>query len=252
MKIACLGSAPSSMMLAPVDDPEWEIWACSPPNFQQKRVDAWFEVHSLERKFSKPENAPYAEVLKKHQRVYVTDPKHKEILPNSLMLPWQELVSQYGPYFFTSSLAWMMAYALMHKPDKIGLFGVDMAAQTEYGYQRAGCQYFIQKAHEMGIDVYCPPQSDVKVPAPIYGVREHWHMFKKCSARRNELLERKQKADAAIQNAQRDSDLIRGALDDLQYVENTWLQPNWIEVNANAPVDPQQDTDEDGSSASNG
>ena len=73
-------------------------------------------------------------------------------------------------------------------------------------------------------------------------------MYKKCDVRRKELLDRKKTADLAITNAQRDSDLIKGALDDLQYVENTWLQPNWIEVHPNAPipVDPQQDTNTDG------
>ena len=51
MKIALVGSAPSSVRLAPFDDPSWDIWGCSPgayPVFAQKRVDMFFELHRWE------------------------------------------------------------------------------------------------------------------------------------------------------------------------------------------------------------
>ena len=49
-KIAVLGSAISSVHFAPVHDPEWEIWACSPANKGIVRCDVWFELHNLEIK----------------------------------------------------------------------------------------------------------------------------------------------------------------------------------------------------------
>src|SRR5713226_4715918 len=46
LKIAMIGTAPSSRMLAPFNDPSWKIWACSPGNMNAlPRVDTWFELH---------------------------------------------------------------------------------------------------------------------------------------------------------------------------------------------------------------
>src|SRR3990167_6788901 len=33
-KIAVIGTAPSSRMLAPFNDPSWKIWSCSPGNME--------------------------------------------------------------------------------------------------------------------------------------------------------------------------------------------------------------------------
>src|SRR3981189_2150960 len=47
LKVALIGTAPSSRMLAPYNDPSWKIWACSPGNMNVlPRVDVWFELHS--------------------------------------------------------------------------------------------------------------------------------------------------------------------------------------------------------------
>src|SRR5882672_892663 len=46
LKVALIGTAPSSRMLSPFNDPSWKIWACSPGNMGiMPRVDAWFEIH---------------------------------------------------------------------------------------------------------------------------------------------------------------------------------------------------------------
>jgi hypothetical protein len=36
-KIAVMGSAPSSVALAPFGDPSWEIWGCSPGLYYQAK-----------------------------------------------------------------------------------------------------------------------------------------------------------------------------------------------------------------------
>jgi len=50
LKIALVGSAPSSVLLAPYGDPSWEIWGCSPGvYYQAPRTEAWFELHRFEQ-----------------------------------------------------------------------------------------------------------------------------------------------------------------------------------------------------------
>ena len=243
-KIAVMGSAPSSRHLAPFQDMEWEIWCCSPPNFDNPRVDAWFELHNLDRKLTIKQNEPYVKALVAHQRVYVYDQDPR--LPNAITFPWRDYVALYGTDFFTSSIAWMMAHAISYKPEKIGLWGVDMSAADEYGQQRPGVKFFIREAKKQGIEIYLPPTSDIDVPTAPYAIREHWPMWQKLQARRKELKERKEKADRAIESAERDTCIFGGALDDMKYIENTWIQPPWITEVQNVPVDPQpENADED-------
>jgi hypothetical protein len=240
MKIAVMGSAPSSRHQAPFDDPEWEIWCCSPPNFDLPRVDAWFELHNLDRKFSNKRNKPYVDTLVRHPRVYIAQPDPR--LPQGIVLPWQDLVAKYGPDFFTSSVAWMLASAIEQKPEKIGLWGVDMSASEEYGNQRQGCKFFIREARKQGIGIYAPPTSDILAPMPLYAIKEHWPSWIKLKTRQKELQERFASAESAVENATHDMDLFKGALDDLRYQENTWLHPEWLterEATPHEPMDPQ-------------
>ncbi len=48
--------------------------------------------------------------------------------PNSVEYPLKEMVAKYGPFWWTSQLAYMIALAIEQKPAAIGLYGVDMAA----------------------------------------------------------------------------------------------------------------------------
>lgn len=228
LKIACLGAAPSSRLLAPFNDPDWQIWACSPPNYDLPRVDAWFELHSLRRKLI-PANRPFFDVLKKHPRVYVNgvDPLYKKELPDAHPYPIDDMIRVYGRYFFTSSLAYMLALAIEQKPEQIGLWGVDMSAAEEYGYQRAGCHYFLQEAQKRGIITVAPQESDILTPVPLYAFREQSPMWWKQRVRRKELEQRMQSAQNQIEHSNRELLILKGAVDDMNYLDNTYDPLGW-------------------------
>lgn len=149
-------------MRAPFGEPEWRIWACSPGNMGVlPRVDAWFEMHVPAGSETRPDD--YIEYIAALPcRVYLRD---GEMLRRfGLPYPDQMVKRRFGPYFFTSSIAYLMAYAITLEPDAIGLWGVHMASHEEYAYQRAGCQYFVQRAHECGVAVTVPPASRLLEP----------------------------------------------------------------------------------------
>jgi hypothetical protein len=220
MKIAVCGSAPSSRLLVPFGDPSWEIWACSPQNYDYPRVDAWFELHSLDRKFVAA-NEPYAKKLKVHPRVYISEPDRR--LPNGIVLDKQPLVNRFGPYFWSSSLAWMLAFAIEQKPELIGIWGVDMSASDEYAYQRPGCHYFMQKAQEAGIPIVLPPQCDLAEAHPQYGFKEHYPMYWKFKESKKELEQRIESATQRENSARDEGLVLKGARNYAEYVTNTWL-----------------------------
>lgn len=151
MKIAILGAHPSSLANAPYRDKDWTIWACSFRNVGQvPRHDLWFELHDPLG------HEKYVAWLARQESVMVRTNAGKEQVPNASVYPEAELRAQFGNFFFTSSIAYMLALAVSKKPDAIGLWGVQMAQKHEYEYQRPGCQYFIQRAWDLGVEVIAP------------------------------------------------------------------------------------------------
>lgn len=229
LKFALIGSAPASVRGAPYNDPSWQVWGCSPGAYgvvPKGRSNIWWELHRYEpgQPWFSPE---YCQFLREHPCVAVAEPR-KEI-PNGFTLDVDALVKKYSPYFFTSSIAWMMAHAIEiierdgdPTTSKIGLWGVDMAANEEYEAQRAGLHYFALLAAKQGIEVGVPPESDLFRPRFLYGVDETKHFHIKMRARREELLQRLQAADQMVMAKQQESQFLRGAIDDLNYCFNTW------------------------------
>ena len=230
LKIALLGSAPTSAGLAPFREAEWELWACSPQNYQAPRVDAWFELHNLERKWV-PGNEAYINVITKHPRVYVSLPDAR--LPNGIVYPKDEVYAFYGtengplPFFDTwmqSSVSFMLALAIMQKPDTIGCWGIDMAASDEYGQQRPGCHYFFDEAAKRGIEIIAPPQSDILEPLPLYAYKEHLPKYWRTKARIMEIKQAIGDKQAQIHHLQQEIDVRTGALQDIEYHKNTYMR----------------------------
>jgi len=220
MKIVILGTAPASMNLAPFGG-DWEIWSCSPGTYGVPKIDKFFELHRFEpgqEWFSEG----YVQFLKDFKGEVIMSKAVKEI-PNCKVLPYESLVKKYGPYFFTSSIAWMIAMAIDEKPEKIAMFGVDMAATTEYHDQRMGCQYFSMLAKSNGIEIGVPPESDLLRPAPLYGVCENSHVWIKQTARARELAGRLRIAETERQNKSDEVHFIKGAMDDQDWNLHSWF-----------------------------
>lgn len=260
MRIALLGSAPSSIMLAPFRDQsyqefaggktqiqpplphlneQWLIWACSPGAYGRvERCDAYFELHRWEP--GKPWFSPeYVQFLREFKGPVYTGGVVPE-LPTHEVFPIQAIEAEFSSYFLTSSLSMMFALAIykLEEYDKvmaaagepkekhtIGMWGVDMAASEEYGYQRAGCQFFILEALRRGIEVYVPPESDLLRPMPVYGMCEWDHNWIKATARMQELQVHEQNHIAQMQAAQRSLAFFQGAKENQKYNMDTWTSP---------------------------
>lgn len=222
LKIALVGTAPSSRMLAPYNDPSWKIWGCSPGNQNVlPRCDAWFEIHgNLLWPENKHYGAPYIEWLKTlNIPVYM---QSNEWVPNAIALPMEDLKKEFGPYFFTSSFTWMMAMAIKMGAKEIALYGIDMASRDEYILQRPGAYYFFTEAMRRGVKVSAPYESDIMQPPGLYGFSDVTPFGRKILARTTEIKERlnamRQQRDGLSHNIT----YLEGALEDLDYVQSIW------------------------------
>lgn len=229
LKFALIGSAPASIRGAPYHDPNWQVWGCSPGAYgvvPKGRSNIWWELHKYEpgQPWFSPE---YCQFLKTHPCVIVAEPRAE--IPNGMTLDYKYLVRKYSPYFFTSSIAWMMAHAIElieangnPQESKIGLWGVDMAANEEYEAQRAGLHYFALLASQKGIEVGVPAESDLFRPRFLYGVDEVTHFHIKMRARKQELEQRLLAAEQMVVQKQQECYFLKGAMDDLNYCFHTW------------------------------
>lgn len=222
LKVALIGTAPSSRMLAPFNDPSWKIWGCSPGNMNTlPRVDIWFELHS---NLLWPEHEsygrPYIEWLKQQPfPVYMQD---QTLVPRATVFPKDELVAEYGDDFFTSSFAWMMALAIKQGATEIALYGIDMASRDEYIRQRPGFFFFRYLAHQRGIKVSAPHESDIMQSPALYAYVDSTPFGRKIMARRQEVQGRVNGMTGDRDRLNNSITYLQGAMEDLDYFESIW------------------------------
>ena len=138
MKIALIGSAPSSVNLAPFQDrkyadwlggkpvpqsppsafieDDWQIWGCSPGAWAVvPRSDRWFEVHRWEpgKAWFSPE---YTQFLREYRGPVYTGGPIPEIA-NHIVYPIERVEAEFSAYFLHSSLSLMLAVAILEIED---------------------------------------------------------------------------------------------------------------------------------------
>ncbi len=177
--IAVLGSHPATVELAPFDDPKWKIYACSPHNYEHRKLprwDAWFELHDPIADATRA--YPYLRWLETHGEckensnrstpVWMRDKAAIGNFPTGKLIDEKALKDRFGPFTFTSSIAYMVAQAIVDAEREgigaIGLWGIMQASENEYTYQRPGIQNLIWEATKSGMDVYAPDVSRLFEP----------------------------------------------------------------------------------------
>lgn len=231
-RLALVGTAPSSRLLAPFADASVDIWACSPDNSEAgstlpplPRVTRFFEVHGDLGLPGMAEWEPgYIAWLNGNvaagQFALVT--QDHRLFPESFILPKEKLVDSFGA-FFTSTPAWMLGLALMEGFTEIGLFGLDMSTREEYRFQRPGFHHLIWCAQRLhNVTIYAPRESDVLQPLPMYGFDLSDPMGRKLEVHRQELLARVSDLDRRSGQMQRERDMLAGALDNIDYMQSIW------------------------------
>lgn len=113
-------------------------------------------MHDLEL-LRKPESRrpkDYEQRLSLCNRLYMQE----QYFPFAEKYPFEEVASTTGDYF-NSSISYLLALAIHEGATEIGIWGVDMSAGEEYGYQKPNCEYLIGLARGKGIPVYIPEVS---------------------------------------------------------------------------------------------
>lgn len=157
MKIAVVGNSPTAKH-APFSDPEWTVYGIAEYMENHPRVDLGFQVHD----YTTPQELAHQESL--------GIPLVVCNLEGHERFPMREASELIGREYFTSSIAYMLAYAILKNPTHIGIWGVEMATDdAEYFYQQPCVMAWIGVAIGRGIDVYVPPRSPLLNSTYVYG-----------------------------------------------------------------------------------
>lgn len=112
-------------------------------------------------------NGTYTPFDREHLVIYLQ--KATNDIPNSVTIPLDEMTAAFLPtaHYYTSSVAYMLALAMLMGFKEIELYGFDMGTDTEYHYQRANFEYWIGIAHGRGVKVTLPDSQILK--GKLYG-----------------------------------------------------------------------------------
>jgi len=146
----CIVGTATSCAEAPYGDETVEIWAIDTAIVKEevKRVDRLFEMHP-KRYWGQP--AVLERLCNFDGPVYMQD--HYEDIPNSVSYPYEEVKNRFyipamgDNLYVTNTITWMILLALQEGYTDISLYGVHMAHQTEYAYQRASCSWALGIIH---------------------------------------------------------------------------------------------------------
>jgi hypothetical protein len=141
--------------------------------------DVWFELHDWE--YHRRVNPQHFEWLMKDHNKPIYAFEENYCGSKSLKFPLQQLMGMFGNCFnglpqfkyWTNSPSYMMGLAILQGATTIGLWGIDMAMQDEYAFQRPSCELMIGVCLAKGINVIIPSESSLCKSRRMYGYETH-------------------------------------------------------------------------------
>lgn len=144
--------------------------------------DRWFELHDMQTITDSEPDAAHLKWLQAQpagRPIYMQE-EHADI-PASVRFPIERMCRVFGRYF-TSSIGYMLALAISEgrdddlkvvDPEKvydhIAIYGIDLAADSEYADQRPNTEYLIGLAKGLGVTVTWPKASALLKADRLYG-----------------------------------------------------------------------------------
>lgn len=250
-EVAIVGFAPSTM-----EDVQFlfgkqnvEIWTLNqlyiswpricPQNREKenRNMTRWFQIHhrhSYDQTINRDHSHHEWLTQQKDFPIYMM--KREDDVPVSCEFPKDLILKYFKRNYFTNSISWMIALAILEEFKKIYVFGVDMAQDTEYGFERPSVEYFCGYAEGKGIRLVIPEKSDLLKSAWLYPFEDDAPIRTKIGSRRKELRDRLNVCSMQEQQMHDERMQLLGALENMQYIERSWMtsikdQAMWKNIN---------------------
>jgi len=219
-KCAIIGFTPSRLA-APWADNGWEFWGLNAlyvhsNDMPLQRFARWFDLHAPQA----VANGRLANYRKLGCPVYLQ--QIVEDMPQSVEFPKAEIEAFWGDTYFTNSISWMLAFAGMMGFSEIRVYGVDMATDSEYRFQRPNVEYWIGKLRGRGIKVSVAETSDLLKASHQYGYGTDHGLRAKLKERLDEFTKRERNIEAEIQRLTLARATVNGARQNVEWMLQSW------------------------------
>lgn len=200
-KIAICGFASSTRKYMPMNDPSWSIWGLNQLYRHIPRGDRWFDIHHnwKQEVVEGTDHYGWARDCGIPFYLQTRDPA----LPTAVRYPLDRVLAAFESDYFTSSIAYMVALAILEIDEQvrldlnhqvaqlaqeqlasvdvlgmakrlyeqytIGLFGIDLTVGQEYFHEKPCAEYWIGQASGRGIQMAIPPESALCKQSHRYG-----------------------------------------------------------------------------------
>lgn len=177
LKVIILGTAHTHAQ-APLDEEGFARWAVSPwasrEDTDASKCDVLFELHP-ERYWKRPDIVE--RLTSFHGPVMMQD--HYEEIPNSVRYPIEKVrevfqIPAMPELYVTNTISYMVALAYLEGFEEYHFYGVHMSHDTEYGYQKPNCEYYLGYLAALGKKIVLPPGGELLRTPYLYGYNEPW------------------------------------------------------------------------------
>ena len=190
-KVAIVGHAPPSCQLVPWDNlgGDLDIWLCNAHPFLSaalnKKIpdDAFsrmYELHNqreIDRSFSKEKLAYYDNFTKRNEKLVVQS--HVELrAKHRINYDFERFFKAFPsprpdqPNKADSTVMYMIGDAILEGYGQINVYGVNLRATEEWGYQNGGTCWILGIAQGRGIEVWIHPDSELMKSPFIYALED--------------------------------------------------------------------------------
>ena len=181
-KVAIIGTAEPHWRAAPYADESWEIWTCGGIFSSVPRVTRHFEIHAKEETCKGWGQSPEQELTARNVYWDWLNQQGPNVVlraptpdcPNASVYPLGAVVEAFPDKYFTNTISYMLALALLEGVTELALYGVDMALSgtglaDEYGVQRPSVEFYLGIAVGSGVRVHLPPETTLLKCRRLYG-----------------------------------------------------------------------------------
>lgn len=198
-KFIIVGFASSTRMDAPYDDPDAFIVGLNQLYRHIPRADMWCEIHHREMFLrDQVEGTNYLGWLARSPIPVLMSTRQPDV-PSAIQFPFEAILREFSSPeelapvpgcaacrenrftcrahklkadYFTSSIAYLIAYAIWAGFPHIGIYGVDLVVGEEYTYQKPCAEWWLGIARGRGVTVEIPAASALCKSAFRYGAEE--------------------------------------------------------------------------------
>ena len=178
--VIILGTAPT-LAATPWDNPDVDYWACAPvithPPAKGRRIDVLFEMHNTDYWLRPEITKRLNDFASQYPDTKIYMQSQNLQIKNSVKYPIEEVQSFVNHpmirEYLTSTIAYMVALAVMSGYKRIELFGVHMASnEEEYSMQRSCVETWLAFGWGRGVDFWLPEESDIMKSTYLYGYQQ--------------------------------------------------------------------------------